>query len=342
MACARSAEPKHQQTAVKGSAIRIAVDGERVSVNERNVEPLPPRRLTRLGWLEEAMTAAANGAHVEAVPYVVDVSDATDGGQLKSVVATLAALGAARGVLDATDRGVEFRSSDKATQRTTPWTWPARALVVMLRAEVVEIWRAPTVSAGSDPPRDDAAELVASVRAPELDQELPRLAATCSVETPCSPAMLYMGNAAPVQSLRKVLAAFWPSKNRAAGERPALKFHAGDAESLEAPPPVEFTGYLPPEVIQSTIRAASYSGIARCYSAALARNPDLSGRIAVRFIIDASGRVKDASIPPHLRLPDDTINECIVSQFESIVFPKPKGGGVHVEYPLQLQPDAGQ
>jgi hypothetical protein len=95
-------------------------------------------------------------------------------------------------------------------------------------------------------------------------------------------------------------------------------------------------GRLPPEVIQKIVRE-HFDEYRRCYEAGMRRNPNLSGRVAIKFIIDRSGGVRD-SHPMCTSFPDDEVVRCVVEGFERLSFPEPEGGMVTVVYPITFIP----
>lgn len=100
-------------------------------------------------------------------------------------------------------------------------------------------------------------------------------------------------------------------------------------------------GTLKKSQITAVIRGEGLPQIERCYEDALEEGPPLAGRIAVRFLIESSGRVGWSCIAES-RLSAE-IDRCVLQVFRSLRFPSPRGGGVvYVTYPLVLRPrDAG-
>ncbi len=126
---------------------------------------------------------------------------------------------------------------------------------------------------------------------------------------------------------------------------------------------------LEPAKIQQVVRA-QYSRFKQCYEAGLARNPVLSGRVQVRFVIDRNGNVSqaesfhgmassdDAWAPeqrdfyrtlglgapapsPNDWMPDPEVVACVVRLYSDLHFPPPEGGGkgvVTVVYPIMFSP----
>jgi hypothetical protein len=101
--------------------------------------------------------------------------------------------------------------------------------------------------------------------------------------------------------------------------------------------PVDTAGRLPPEVIQRIVRQ-NFERIRSCYEAGLARDPKLTGRVTVRFVISTEGTVTSASAE-NSDLPDEQVRDCVVEQFKQMSFPKPERGKVIVVYPIVLAPE---
>jgi hypothetical protein len=112
--------------------------------------------------------------------------------------------------------------------------------------------------------------------------------------------------------------------------------HKTRAPRVRMPPTLELSGRLPPEVIQRIVRQ-NYGRFRFCYEQGLTRNPNLEGRVAVRFIIGRDGAVSNANNGGS-DLPDASVTSCIIQSFYGLSFPAPEGGIVTVSYPIQLQP----
>jgi hypothetical protein len=93
---------------------------------------------------------------------------------------------------------------------------------------------------------------------------------------------------------------------------------------------------LPPEAIQAAIRVR-FDSFRACYEAGLARAPNLSGTVAVKFAIGEDGIVTDAE-DASSTLPDPSVVACIVGGFRQISFPKAHAGIVTVVYPIEFAP----
>jgi type IV secretory pathway VirB10-like protein len=95
-------------------------------------------------------------------------------------------------------------------------------------------------------------------------------------------------------------------------------------------------GQIEPEIIQRVIRA-NFGRFRLCYENGLRNCPNLQGRVAVRFVIDIDGSVKqprDAG-SDHA---DASVTACVVEAFREIRFPPPEGGTVMVTYPILFSP----
>lgn len=95
------------------------------------------------------------------------------------------------------------------------------------------------------------------------------------------------------------------------------------------------SGRLPPQVIQRVVRQ-NFGRFRMCYSQALGRNPNLEGRVPVRFVIGRDGAVSNVSAGGDL--PDAQVRACVQSAFYGLSFPQPEGGIVTVTYPLMFSP----
>jgi TonB family protein len=98
----------------------------------------------------------------------------------------------------------------------------------------------------------------------------------------------------------------------------------------------QIVGGLSKETIRRTIHR-NLNQVRFCYEQGLQTRPDLQGRVAVRFIIGASGEVRVAAIESS-NLNDARVDACITSAVKRWSFPAPDGAGiVSVTYPFMLQ-----
>lgn len=96
------------------------------------------------------------------------------------------------------------------------------------------------------------------------------------------------------------------------------------------------SGRLPPEVIQRIVRQ-NYGRFRSCYELGLSRNPNLEGRVQVRFVISRDGSVSNVQNGGS-DLPDAGVVGCVIGAYYGLNFPQPEGGIVTVVYPIMFQP----
>jgi hypothetical protein len=96
------------------------------------------------------------------------------------------------------------------------------------------------------------------------------------------------------------------------------------------------SGRIPPEIIRRTIRQ-NFGRYRACYETGLRTNPNLAGRVAVRFVIGRDGSVAQSGNGGS-DLPDTGVVNCIVGAFRGLSFPQPEDGIVTVTYSIQLSP----
>lgn len=95
----------------------------------------------------------------------------------------------------------------------------------------------------------------------------------------------------------------------------------------------EITGGLDREVIAQYIKS-KLGQILYCYERQLSANPDLFGKVAVKFTIAASGQVEQQLIGD-TTLKNATVEGCILNRVAAWKFPQPQGGTrVLVTYPF--------
>ncbi|MDW8189802.1 MAG: AgmX/PglI C-terminal domain-containing protein [Pseudobdellovibrionaceae bacterium] len=106
------------------------------------------------------------------------------------------------------------------------------------------------------------------------------------------------------------------------------------ADSLDEEADVD--GGLDPEVISSVIKK-HLGEILFCYERQLSANPNLYGKVTVRFTIAGSGKVESSRIYQS-SLKNDFVEKCINERVLKWMFPAPKGGTkVVVTYPFLLK-----
>ena len=91
-------------------------------------------------------------------------------------------------------------------------------------------------------------------------------------------------------------------------------------------------GELDPALVSKEVRAR-IGAVKACYERALKRNPNLSGKIKVRWTITAAGTVSGVDISDD-SMGDSEVSSCIKQLVARWRFPAPAGGSVEVEFPF--------
>jgi hypothetical protein len=112
--------------------------------------------------------------------------------------------------------------------------------------------------------------------------------------------------------------------------------HKGRVPTVRPDGGTTVSGRLPPEVIQRIVRQ-NYGRFRMCYEQGLSRNPNLEGRVHVRFVIGRDGSVSNVQSGGS-DLPDSGVVGCVVNAYYGLSFPQPEGGIVTVAYPIMFQP----
>jgi TonB family protein len=75
-----------------------------------------------------------------------------------------------------------------------------------------------------------------------------------------------------------------------------------------------------------------------CYEQELNKTPNLSGKVAVQFVIDPTGAVSEGNVT-ETSLNNTTTESCMLSRIRRWKFPEPQGGGiVTVTFPWIFKP----
>ncbi|HEY1417606.1 MAG TPA: adventurous gliding motility protein GltG [Myxococcaceae bacterium] len=95
----------------------------------------------------------------------------------------------------------------------------------------------------------------------------------------------------------------------------------------------EVTGSMDPELIRRVVRS-HHDQLKYCYDNALTKNPKLTGKVSVRWIITEGGTVASSNVV-NTTTNTPELDRCIAGRVLTWIFPKPKGGGVAVvTYPF--------
>lgn len=99
----------------------------------------------------------------------------------------------------------------------------------------------------------------------------------------------------------------------------------------------EVSGALPADVIRRIVRA-NIPRIRYCYEKGLTKNPELAGKLNVKFTIGKDGAVVSAETTGST-IGDAEVLSCAANVFKQMSFPSPEGGGVvTVTYPMVFAP----
>jgi TonB family protein len=94
-------------------------------------------------------------------------------------------------------------------------------------------------------------------------------------------------------------------------------------------------GELDPSLVSKEVRTR-IGAIKACYERALKRNPNLSGKVKIRWTITQAGTVSGVEIDED-SMGDSEVTSCIKSLVSRWRFPAPSGGSVEVVYPFVFQ-----
>ncbi len=97
-------------------------------------------------------------------------------------------------------------------------------------------------------------------------------------------------------------------------------------------------GAIDRELVRKVIRDHA-DQVRYCYEQQLTLNPKLSGKVKIRWQINADGRASNTVVEQgDTTLQNDDVARCIMSRIVTWEFPKPKGGGIAiVTYPWMLR-----
>lgn len=119
------------------------------------------------------------------------------------------------------------------------------------------------------------------------------------------------------------------------GSGSGLRGRSNRGPLVRAAPP-QVAGLLSPEAIRRVV-LRNLGQVSHCHEQGLAQNPQLEGRVVVRFIIGGNGTVMGSNVADsNVAVP--SVATCIANAVRRWQFPSPEGGGiVTVNYPFNLQ-----
>lgn len=177
-----------------------------------------------------------------------------------------------------------------------------------------------------------------------------RAAACLAVAWAALPACQMFGEKPPTQASPEPKRAELEPGSLPPEETPAPEESARPADPAEpaaiepglAPTGAPTRGKLPKGVIDEQLKQAQ-PGIAACYERGLKSNPELRGNVNVNFVVATDGSVAHVDAAEgEGALADLPTVQCILAEIEKLVFPRPAGGRVFVNYPLTLEPPKPQ
>jgi hypothetical protein len=344
-------------TNVDQVALRILLDPKKIALDDREVATAPRGVVQRIDPLLEALKPGSQKAHGSL--YSLAVADGVDGAQMKSTLFTAAVSGWPVAQLDV--EGPLFVESrvPRLPDESSETDSIVGSLLFIVRRDRVDVWsnksRPPDPATGKVSGKDDASQQIPS---PSQSEPLksPRkigtfrpnqfqnglgslLAAECKANA-CNPAILSLSKEAEYSLLRQMLQTWTRSVTETTPlSEPSLLLLGPEPEPIGKVPrfPIgQPSGRLPPEQIQKIVRQ-NYGRLRMCYEQGLARNPNLQGRVSVRFIIGRDGRVRQVSNGGS-DLPDEQVVRCVMRAYYEMLFPEPESGTVTVVYPIMFSP----
>lgn len=182
----------------------------------------------------------------------------------------------------------------------------------------------------------------------------------CNTAERCHRIAFQVADDVPVTALLRTFESVASLCRETGGGRCELGFRIRPPEPRGKPPTffggvarvgdTRVSGRLPPAVVQATVRAAA-GQMRACYLAGLARNPELRGKVVVRFVIGRDGKTgpvllvtkeaESSANSPKLvtDMADSKVSDCVLGVYRGLRFPLPEGGIVTVVYPIEFAPD---
>jgi hypothetical protein len=122
--------------------------------------------------------------------------------------------------------------------------------------------------------------------------------------------------------------------NPSPGHAPPIRLGAIKVVGHFEPDPTSEQIANPVDLVRRIVRL-SFKQLRQCYVSALSTNPDLQGRVTVRFTIDKDGKVSRAKNVGQ-EMPDANVVRCVVRSFSELTFPRPAKGEVTVVSPINF------
>ncbi len=249
---------------------------------------------------------------------------------------------------------------DKA--RTNPPAALDAPVVLVARAGSTELWMNATIVSAHLPPSKEQGGLGVTGFTPENDVRVhvkdwgtsdvskvaSELGAYCRKSAPCPRLALVASNDMATSRLLDLLQAVRRVCTESQVADCEVGFRLSEPPKAGTPPDMgaaiaraggpSASGILPPSVIQPVVRS-NFGAMRKCYQQGQARDPNLRGKVVIRFVIGRDGKVTRAELTKDSNLPDAKASTCVVEAFKSLKFPEPDGGVVTVVYPIVFEPE---
>ncbi len=102
---------------------------------------------------------------------------------------------------------------------------------------------------------------------------------------------------------------------------------------VETEDPVDGPGEVDPGAVAGRIRS-QLGGVRSCYERALRSNPELRGRLEVRFTLGETGRITRITTSGVSEAPE--VGTCVAQRLRGLAFPPVQGGSVDFMFPFVL------
>lgn len=96
-----------------------------------------------------------------------------------------------------------------------------------------------------------------------------------------------------------------------------------------------YTGTIDETEVRKVI-ARNHTQARFCFEIQNLKTPGLKGHVAVKFVITATGKVREAVVAES-SLKNAAVEACLVARLQTWVFPKPTGGEVQFTFPFNFQ-----
>jgi hypothetical protein len=102
---------------------------------------------------------------------------------------------------------------------------------------------------------------------------------------------------------------------------------------VETEAPIDGVGEVDAGAVAGRIRA-QLGGVRSCYERALRANPELRGRLEVRFTLGETGRITRITTSGVTEAPE--VGTCVAQRLRGLAFPPVQGGSVDFMFPFVL------